>query len=281
MLCNICPNKCNVDRSLKLGKCLAGIDMIVNRIAPHFYEEPPISGTNGSGTIFFGGCTMRCEFCQNVEISRTPIGKSYTPYQLSEEIRKLEDSGVHNINFVSPTHYATEIIKTLDIYRPKIPTVYNCGGYETAETINALNGYIDIYLPDFKYSSNELGQKFSHIKNYADIAESAISTMLNQVQDSYNEAGIMQSGVIVRHLILPGYLQNSKDTLHILSKLNARTISLMSQFTPMEACKALPRTLKPIEYKIITAEAEKLNFKNIFIQELTSASTTYIPEFFK
>lgn len=268
-----------MDRSVNLGKCLAGLDMVINRIAPHHYEEPPISGTNGSGTIFFGGCTMKCDYCQNFEISRVPVGKRYSPYQLSEQIRRLEDSGVHNINFVSPSHYAQEIIKTLDIYRPKIPTVYNCSGYEKLQTIESLKGYIDIYLPDFKYSSNELGEHFSHIKNYTTTAQTAISAMLSQVEDSYDENGIMQSGVIVRHLILPSYIENSKNVLLSLSDMKARTVSLMSQFTPMQGCKELARKIKPIEYKIVSAYAEKLDFPTIYVQELLSASEDYIPDF--
>lgn len=255
--------------------------MIINRVAPHHYEEPPISGTRGSGTIFFGGCILKCDYCQNVEISREPKGRIYTPYELSEAIRELEDCGVHNINFVTPTHHSDSIKRALDIYKPSIPTVYNCGGYERAEIIAGLKGYIDIFLPDFKYSDNALAEKFSHIKNYAEHAERAIETMLNQTTDTFSGAGIMQSGVIVRHLVLPSYVQNSLGVLDILHRIKARTVSVMSQFTPMPACKELGRTLKPIEYKIIANHAETLNFSDIFIQEAASAATDYIPEFYK
>ncbi len=280
MLCNLCPNHCNVNRNVAVGKCKASYQMTINRIAPHHYEEPPISGTRGSGTIFFGGCVLKCDYCQNHEISRIPNGKTYTPYELSEAIRALEDSGVHNINFVTPTHYSDSIKKALDIYKPNIPTVYNCGGYEREEIIKGLNGYIDIFLPDFKYSNNALGEKFSHIKGYAERAEIAIATMLSQTKDTFNSEGIMQSGVIVRHLVLPNHLENSKSVLNILHRINARTISLMAQFTPMPACEELNRTLKPIEYKIITNYAEKLLFPDIFTQEVASATTDYIPDFY-
>lgn len=281
-ICNLCPNLCGADRDIAKGKCLAGNDIIVNRAALHFYEEPPISGTKGSGTIFFGGCTMRCVYCQNRVISRLPQGKSHTPLQLANIFRRLEEQGAHNINLVTPTHYSDGIKRALDIYRPAIPIVYNTSGYERDEVIRGLRDYIDIYLPDFKYSCPDTAQELSGRANYPRYALKSIAEMLSQKPHNiYDGCGIMQQGVIVRHLVLPAYLDNSIGVLQqIKDNLGCDvTLSLMSQFTPVAGCTKLPRPLKPIEYKAVVARAQRLGFTDIFIQELTSADPCYIPPF--
>lgn len=280
MRCFLCPNNCGVDRTQTLGLCRAPDDIIVSRAALHFYEEPPISGTRGSGAIFFGGCTMRCDFCQNYVISREPKGKIYTVNDLVDAMKSLEDQGAHNINFVTPTHYADKIKRALDIYQPEIPIVYNTSGYETVEAINGLNGYVDIYLPDYKYSDEALGARLSHRKNYPEIALKAIAAMRAQVEDAYSDDGIMQSGVIIRHLVLPNYLQNSLGVIKTVAEnFPTTTLSVMSQFTPIPTCSDPCRTLKPLEYKLALREAEKLGLENVFYQELSSAVSSYTPEF--
>ena len=280
MLCNLCPNECNVDRSVALGACLAPNVMLINRIAPHYYEEPPISGTKGSGTIFFSGCTMRCDFCQNKAISRVPRGIAYTSDDLQKEIKKLEKLGVHNINFVTPTHYSHKIKETLDLYRPNIPIVYNTSGYEKREVIEEMHDYVDIYLPDFKYMDRELAKRLSHREDYPEKALKAIESMLSAKPNECDENGIMRSGVIIRHLVLPYHVDNSIKVLDTIYKEFGTevTLSLMSQFTPMSDCKELNRALLPIEYKMVVKHAENLGFSDVFIQEASSASSEFIPE---
>lgn len=280
MKCYLCPNDCGVDRSERLGLCLCGEEMIINRIAPHYYEEPPISGTRGSGTVFFGGCVMRCDFCQNAVISRVPRGKTYTPQQLADEIKRLEESGVHNINFVTPTQWSDQIRRTLDIYRPNIPIVYNTSGYEKVEVIKELLPYVDVFLPDYKYGDQTLGLRLSKRKNYPQIALDAIELMVKEKPPVY-EGDLMKQGVIIRHLVLPGYLDNSKQALDLLVGRLGRdfTLSIMSQFTPMPNCKEPARRLKPIEYKIVVNHAIKLGLEDVFTQEIASAEEEYIPPF--
>lgn len=277
--CYICPNLCVVDRERELGACLCGADPIVNRAALHFYEEPPISGTRGSGAIFFGGCVMRCEFCQNYRISRKPSGKSYSPRELSELYKMLEDSGAHNINFVSPTPWTEAILASFKYYRPNVPVVWNTSGYETVETVERLAEYVDVWLPDFKYSDEALGRKLSGRKNYPETALSAITKMRELSVDSYSD-GIMRSGLIVRHLVLPGYIENSFGVLDAinLSIGNRTVVSIMSQFTPT-AESSIQRRLKPIEYKAVVRHAEKCGFENAFIQDEASADSSYTPDF--
>ena len=259
---------------------MCGQDMVINRIAPHYYEEPPISGTNGSGTVFFGGCVMRCEFCQNALISRKPTGKSYTPKELAEEIKRLEGEGVHNINFVTPTQWSDGIRRALDIYRPSIPIVYNTSGYEKVEVIKELLPYVDVFLPDYKYGNQNLGLRLSKRKDYPQIALDAIELMVKEKPSIY-EGELIKQGVIIRHLVLPGYVDNSKIALdNLVNRLGANfTLSLMSQFTPMPNCSDPNRRLKPIEYKMVINHALKLGLTDIFTQEISSAEETYIPHF--
>lgn len=223
---------------------------------------------------------MRCDFCQNALISRAPKGKRYTPKDLAEEIKRLEGEGVHNINFVTPTQWSDQIRKALDIYRPAIPIVYNTSGYEKVEVVKELLPYVDIFLPDYKYGNQTLGLRLSKRKNYPEIALDAIELMIKEKPPIY-EGDLLKQGVIIRHLVLPGYVDNSKEALSLLvERLGTDfTISLMSQFTPMEGCLDPSRRLKPIEYKMVINHALKLGLTNIFTQEISSAEEEYIPDF--
>jgi len=261
-----------------------GENAVVARVSRHMWEEPCISGTNGSGTVFFSGCVLKCVFCQNYKISTDNFGKELSPLQLADCYKRLEEQGVHNINLVSPTHFVNSIIESLNIYKPDIPLIYNCGGYESTETLKKLEGYIDIYLPDFKYASNEIAVKYSMANNYANIVLKAIEEMLRQQPENiYDNNGILQKGVIVRHLVLPSNTKNSKA---VLDKLYSRfgekiTISLMAQYTPCGIANKYPEINRKItkrEYQKVLDYLEELGFDG-FAQELTSATKDYIPEF--
>lgn len=279
MNCNLCPNKCNIDRDVAEGMCHADNDMRIARIAKHFYEEPPISGDKGSGAVFFSGCSMACEFCQNYEISCAKVGKVYSPEQLAEEIKDLEKQGAHNINFVTPTHFSHKIKETLDIYRPSIPVVYNTSGYELPQIIREMNSYVDIYLPDLKYSDNNIALKYSKRGNYVENAIASIEEMV-RAKPLIMENNIMKQGVIIRHLVLPDNLNNSIEVLQIFNERfkGKAQISIMSQFVPCYN-SSIARTLKPVEYKIVLSTLEKLGITEGYVQELSSAKTAYIPNF--
>lgn len=270
---------CGVDREKAEGLCHADNDMRICRIGKHFFEEPPISGTMGSGTVFFSGCTMDCEFCQNYLISKSKAGRLYTPERLAEAIRELERSGVHNINFVTPTHFSHRIRETLDIYRPQIPIVYNTSGYERPETISEMHPYVDIYLPDLKYAAQDTAQKYSRRKNYPRFAIEAIEEMVS-AKPLIIENGIMKQGVIIRHLVLPENVKNSIEVLRIYAeKFKERAlISIMSQFVPCHK-STIKRTLKPVEYKLILSLLDELGINDGFVQDLNSATTEFIPDF--
>lgn len=250
------------------------------RAALHFYEEPPISGTRGSGTVFFAGCVMRCEFCQNHVISRVPRGKTYTPAELADVYRNLEDLGAHNINFVTPTQWTDAIIASFKHYRPRVPVVWNTSGYELKDTLDRLSEYVDVWLPDFKYSSRELAGKLSLRADYPEYAYEAVAEMRALRRDRY-ESGLIKEGLIIRHLVLPGYINNSFGVLDMIKDAvgTDTTLSLMSQFTPTGNSKTITRKLKPLEYKAVVAHAEKLGFKDVFVQDTDSADESYIPPF--
>lgn len=283
MKCTQCPRNCNIDRSISKGFCGASENITLALANLHYSEEPIISGTNGSGTIFFSGCNLKCVFCQNYELSTNKKGKEITINRLAEIFKELEESGAHNINLVTPSHYANQIIQALDIYKPNIPIVYNTNGYETVDTIKKLSKYIDIYLTDFKYYDNDLSNRLSHANNYKDVALLALKEMLQNQPENIIENGIMKKGVIVRHLVLPNHTDDSIKVLDLLHENfgNKLTISLMSQYVPLNDLSSHPdinRPLKPIEYKIVLSHLEKLGFDG-FMQELSSSSTSYIPNF--
>lgn len=278
--CYLCPNNCGIDRSERDGLCHADNDMRVSRIAPHFYEEPVISGQNGSGTVFFSGCGLDCVFCQNHEISKLKVGRVYSPSELADEIKRLVDTGVHNINFVTPTHFSDKIIETLKLYRPTVPVVYNTSGYEKVEIIKELDNYVDIYLTDFKYSDNAVAEKYSRRKNYFDYCLAATDAMVESKPIIYGKDGLMKQGVIVRHLILPTEIENTLKVIGLFAERwkSRAVLSLMSQFFPTYNT-TITRTLKPVEYKLAVSEALKYGIEDCFIQELDSASEFYVPQF--
>ena len=253
----------------------------------HMWEEPFISGTNGSGMIFFLGCNMKCVFCQNFEISQNLKGKEISVDELVDIFKKLEKSGVHNINLVSPSQFSDDIILALKKYKPSIPVVWNSNGFESVKTIKKLKGLIDIFLVDFKYSNDELGQKYSFTPNYTKTAMKAILRMRKNVKyDCLDRDGIMRSGLAVRHLIIPGEIANSLNAIDLINhKLGNKTyLSIMSQYTPCHNAKKfenLKRKVRPIEQKAIISFAEKLGFENLFYQDLDSASENFIPDFNK
>lgn len=285
-LCNICPRKCNIDRNSTVGFCKAGTLPKISNVMLHYFEEPPISNKNGSGAIFFSSCTLKCVYCQNFDISTKCEGKEISIDTLVSLFKQLENAGANNINLVTPTHYTEQIIEALDIYKPKIPIVWNTSGYESAETIKRLKNYVDIYLSDFKYYSNDLSKKLSLAPNYfEECSKSTLEMRKNQPEDIF-ENGLMKKGLIIRHLCLPNQTKDSEKIIDwIYENLGKETyLSLMSQYVPMGNAENFPeinRKIKPVEYKILVNKLNKLGFKNVFLQDYSSATTEYTPDFSK
>lgn len=290
--CKLCPRKCEVDRwSGNVGFCGADNRIKIARASLHFWEEPCISGVEGSGTVFFSHCTLKCVYCQNYSISTKNNGRFVTAEELADIFLDLQTQGANNINLVTPTHYVPQIICALDIAKKKgltLPVLYNTSGYEIAETIELLNGYVDIYLPDFKYFDNTLAEKYSAAKNYVDITKTAIKKMFAQVgKYEFDERGIIKKGVIVRHLMLPGQYKDSKKIIEYLHKEYGDDIfiSIMSQYTPLSTIpERFPELKKPIEikdYDKLLDYAVNLGVENAFIQEGEAASESFIPEFYE
>lgn len=285
--CMLCPRKCGTDRSKDIGYCGQSDRLNAAKAYLHMWEEPCISGKNGSGTVFFSGCNMRCVYCQNRDIAASYSGFEITDQKLADIFLKLQDKGAHNINLVTPTHYTPHIISALYAARGKlnIPVVYNCGGYESAETLKMLNGYIDIYLPDFKYMDNTIAQKYSFAPDYVENAKTALAEMTRQTGGCvFNADGIMIKGVIVRHLVLPSYTDNSKSVIEYLYKTYGHSIymSIMNQYTPMEYVKNYPEINRKItdkEYENILDFAVNIGVENAFIQENGTVSESFIPVF--
>lgn len=285
MICNLCPRKCNAVRTLHSGSgfCRMGTLPVVARIAPHFGEEPCISGTRGSGTVFFSGCTMKCKFCQNHEISQTGRGVTLTPGQLADGYKMLEESGVHNINLVTADHFVEAVAESLSIYRPNLPVVYNCSGYTSPKTLDILSGLVDVYLPDFKYADDALARRLSQAPDYVATATAALKEMLFQVgEPCFDDDGMMTKGVIVRHLILPAHTRNSIAVLRHLEHNfgNQLLVSLMCQYVPCGEAKKDPklnRTVTRREYDKVKQVLFDLGLDG-FTQDLSSATEDYIPE---
>ena len=282
--CRICPNECGTDRTRHAGACHMGQEARICRTALHEWEEPIISGTRGSGTIFFAGCSLHCVFCQNSAISHSAVGRIYTINEIIAAMRQLIEAGAHNINFVNPTHYAHVLKEVLTAYKPPVPVVYNTGGYDKVETLRELRGLIDVYLPDFKYIKSETSLRYSGRADYPDVAMRALDEMYAQVGEPQIESGLMQRGMIVRHLVLPGESEDGVRIMDYLTKAygNRIYISAMSQYTPHGDLRAYPeinRRLKPIEYKRVVAALRRARQKNCFIQEESSATEEYIPPF--
>ena len=287
-ICNLCPRKCNTQRKALTdsgkGFCNMGENPVIARAALHFWEEPPISGTNGSGTIFFSGCNLKCVFCQNEEISSGCFGKEITIDRLRKIYFELIKQGAHNINLVTGTHFINAIAKSLDEPLP-VPVVYNCGGYESTNSLKLLENKVQIYLPDLKYADNDLAIKYSDAPDYFEIATNAINEMYRQVgKCEFDENGIMTRGVIIRHLILPNNLENTKKVIDwVKENFNDGEVlfSLMSQFTPNKTCKIpeLSRRLTQEEYDLIEDYLFNSGIEDGFMQELSSAKEEYIPPF--
>lgn len=287
MLCNLCPRQCNATRTQDSnigGVCSMPYSIKLARAALHFWEEPSISGKNGSGTVFFSGCPLRCVFCQNADISTKNKGKAISINELAEIFKKLEQQGAHNINLVTPTHYAPQIIEALNVYKPKVPIVYNTGGYETVETIKLLKDYVDIYLFDFKYIDPNKAKLYSNAETYPEVCKSALlEAYLQQSECMFDQKGIMQKGVIVRHLLLPAA---TNDAISIFDWVKQNTpnacFSLMSQYIPLEKAKDMPvinRKITDREYNKVVEYVLNSGFENCYIQEKSSASEKFIPDF--
>lgn len=253
------------------------------RADKHMWEEPDISGERGSGTVFFSGCVLRCEFCQNSVISRNSCGKTVNAQELADIFKRLESEGVHNINLVSPTPYYPVITEALDIYRPAIPIVCNTSGYERVETLKKLDGYIDIYLPDFKYSSAEAAIKYSAAPDYPAVTLAAIKEMVRQVGTPvHSDDGMMKKGVMIRHLILPDNVENSLGVLDMIADELPQDIyvSLMAQYFPTgnEIHKELSRKITKEEYDTVSSYMMLLGLENGYMQEHESADSSYVPD---
>lgn len=286
--CQICPRECKVDRiNRKKGSCMASDKVEVSLISLHMHEEPCISGENGSGTIFFSHCNLHCIFCQNYEISQLNNGKEIEIEELANIMLKQQENKAENINLVTPTMYAYQIKEAIKIAREKglsIPIIYNSNGYEKVETLKDLEGYIDVYLPDLKYYSNEISEKYSKAPNYFRVATKAILEMIRQVgEPKFDERGMIKKGVMIRHLILPNHLQNTKNILKWIKENVPKEIyiNVMAQYFPTYKAKEdelINRNLNRREYKQIEQYFYSLDFKNGYIQELGENEERYVPK---
>ncbi len=272
---------CGADRTRAAGRCGAKETVRIAKFYLHSFEEPVIAGEKGSGTVFFCGCPLKCVFCQNYEVSRNLRGKYISDKELAEIFKKLENEGATNINLVNPTHYSRAIIRALDIYRPNIPVVYNTHGYERIEILNEINPYIDIYLPDMKFYSPALSERYTGISDYFEKASAAIEFMAEKPL-VFGDKGIMKSGTLVRHLVLPQCTSDSKKILDWFADIKDKAfINVMSQYTPfgdIEKFPELKRKITKREYESVLEYAMSLGIENMIYQKIESADTIYIPE---
>ena len=283
--CTLCPRRCGVDRTRgQLGFCKMPGQVHAARAGVHYWEEPVISGSFGSGAVFFSGCTLKCAFCQNYDISQENFGKPMTSAELRAAFERLIDEGVQNINLVTPTHFLPDILPALEPKLP-VPVVYNCGGYESVETLRQLEGKIDVYLPDFKYSDNALAKKLSSAPDYFETASAAILEMYRQVGKPVIEGDEMKRGVLVRHLVLPGCVDNSLGVLDwVAEHFRSRDIlfSLMSQYVPMGRAVEMPpfdRRITELEYDSVLSYMMLLGIEDGYTQDFSSAERGYTPSF--
>ena len=285
--CNICPRGCGVDREKAVGICHSGAKAVISRVSRHMYEEPDICGENGAGTVFFSGCNLGCVFCQNSIISRRSVGKKFDEKELSELFLTVAASGVSSLDLVTPTHFTPSVAAALSMVKDKlnIPVVWNSSGYESLESLALLRGLVDIYLPDFKYYSPEVAAKYSHAADYRERAEEALLYMYDMLGAAkLDDNGRMKSGIIIRHLVLPGQRKDSIACLRRLAEIlpvKDIRLSLMSQYTPdfyQGDDKNLLRRLTTFEYESVLSEAVSLGFDG-YMQSPSSASAKYTPEF--
>ena len=287
--CELCPRRCGIDRSLQRGYCGESETIRIARAAPHLWEEPPISGTNGSGTVFFSGCNLRCIYCQNHEIAVSHLGYEVTPEKLLRKIYDLQAQGVHNINLVTAGHFTLQLIPVLRKAKASglnIPIVWNSSGYESCEMLRMLDGLIDIYLPDFKYLHPQTAKEYSNAPDYPEIAKAALAEMVRQSGSPQinPETGLMTRGVQVRHLVLPGHAQESRQILWYLYQTYGNRIgySIMNQYTPMPQMKDHPllsRRVTAQEYENVIRYAKQIGIENAYTQEGEAACESFIPEF--
>lgn len=286
--CVLCPRECKVDRTKTLGFCKSTDVLKVARAELHFWEEPCISGVNGSGCVFFSGCNLQCVFCQNEKISRGEFGKEIPVERLCEIFLELQEKGAHNINLVTPTHFVLHIIKALDLARERglnLPIVYNTSGYEKVETLRLLKGYVDVYLPDFKYYDERFSSKYSSCKDYFKVVTRAIDEMFSQVGEcEFDENGLLKKGVVVRHLCLPSLTDDSKRILKYINRRFGESvlISIMSQYTPMGDLKGYEELSLPLsqdDYADVLEYAQLIGIDYGFSQEGESAKESFIPPF--
>ncbi|MGN1195822.1 MAG: 4Fe-4S cluster-binding domain-containing protein [Acutalibacteraceae bacterium] len=285
LICNMCPRSCSADRKSSVGFCGVPQEFVVARAAKHYWEEPCISGKNGSGTVFFSGCNLRCVYCQNFEISHNCFGKAISEKRLMEIFDSLIEAGAHNINLVNPTHYAFQLAKVLKEYKSPVPIVYNSSGYESVQTLKRLEGLVDVYLPDLKYITADRAGKYSAASDYFEKASAAITEMRRQIpNDVFSSDGLLLKGLIIRHLILP---MNTNRSLEIFSWIKETfgektLVSLMAQYTPcgkIENYPELQRKITEREYEKVLNFLEKEGFENAFVQQRTAANEEFIPDF--
>lgn len=286
--CHLCPRNCGINRNISVGFCGCGSTLKAARAALHHWEEPCISGTCGSGAVFFSGCTLKCCFCQNHLISQGTLGKELSPKRLGEIFLSLQEQGAHNIDLITATQFLPQILPALDFVKHKlhIPVIYNCGGYEKTETLALLKDYIDIYLPDLKYFDSALSWRYSKAKNYFEVASEAIPYMIEQTGGlRYDTQGILQKGVIIRHMVLPGGKEDSMQLLHWIKENLPKgkyLLSLLSQYTPFYKSSDYPeinRRITTYEYNKVLDTAISLGLTQGFMQEKSSAKEEYTPPF--
>lgn len=286
--CNLCARKCNIDRNEKAGYCGMNDELVIARAALHMWEEGCISGEEGSGTVFFSGCSLKCIYCQNNKIALNRSGHAVSITELADIFIDLQNQKANNINLVTPTHYVPQITQAIRIAREKglnIPIVYNTGTYETEETIEQLAGYVDVYLADFKYMDEELAFSYSNAKDYPQVAKKAIWKMYEQIgKPVFDERGMMIKGLLIRHLVLPGHAKDSKQIIRYLYETYGDDIyiSIMNQYTPLKQVAAHPllgRSVTEEEYDEVVDYAIEIGVENGFIQEGETAKESFIPEF--
>lgn len=285
--CNICPRECNIDRSIKKGFCLASEEIVISKAMLHMWEEPFISGDNGSGAIFFSGCNLRCVFCQNYDISSSLKGVILSEEEIVSLMLKLQEKGAHNINLVTASHYIKSLKSIIIKAKEKglnIPIVYNSSGYEKVSSLKELEGLIDIYLPDFKYYSNDLALKYSNAKDYVKTCKDAINEMVRQVGPIHFEDDLLKKGIVIRHLILPNHIEDSKDIIEYIFQTFKHDvfISIMNQYTPMAKASLYPEINRKVteeEYDNVIDFAISIGVENALVQDSESQSDSFTPDF--
>lgn len=278
MMCKDCPRFCQVNRKISSGYCGAKDKIVVSKIIENFmWEEPCITGDKGTLAIFFAGCNLKCKYCQNYKISNFLQGEEYSPEEFAKYLNQYDYSKYNALEFISPTHFTSLLIETFKKFKCSIPVVWNSGGYENVEKIKEISAFVDIFLPDFKYSDTKLAEKFSLVNNYCEISLQAIKEM-SLLKKNIIEKGSMQQGVLIRHLILPGYIKNSYNVLDLIkNNIPNPIISIMGQFTPIN--DSISRTLSSLENKAVLEHAKKIGLNSGYFQDLTSAKKEFIPKF--